>query len=414
MVMNRKEKLILFYTCGVHFLTHFYILIFPALVMPISRDLGLPVSQVVNISFTMYLLYGLLAIAWGFLSDRIGHKWAMASGIILSGGGLILAGLAGSSRFMTAAFTLVGIGCAAYHPSGMALISQGITQRGKALGMNGIWGSVGIAAAPFAVGWFNYFIGWQRGIIIIGALGILIGIGALMSPINIERGSDKIKLTTIENKVAMRLFLIFAAGMIFSGFMYRSYTLTLPSFLEYRLGNLTEVLRSALSNRLSLVEGEPAFDTLIANLIATAIYLIGIIGQAIGGRAADRFSLKWSYFLFFACAFPFALALALLKSWVLILAGGFFVFFSLGMQPIENSLVAFLTPARWRSVSYGIKFTLLFGIGSFAVKLVSYVESTYSITNVIWLVCCFLGLVIVNTSIFLVASRRHAISHRTS
>lgn len=417
--MNRQEKIILFYTCGAHFLTHFYILIFPALIMPISRDFNLSVSQVVNISFTMYLLYGILAVGWGFLSDRLGHKWVLAAGIIISGCGLILASIFRTSLLMSMAFTLVGIGCAAYHPAGMALISQGVNRRGKALGINGIWGSIGIASAPFAVGWFNFFLGWRTGLVIIGSIGILLGVGVSLSRIHIEKGSDKLKINTLDSRVARRLFLIFAVGIIFSGFMYRSYTLTLPSFLEYRLGNFTEIIRSAVSNRLpSFGKGDAAanasvnaFDTLVANLVATGIYLIGIVGQAVGGRTADRVSLKWAYFIFFSLAFPFALGLALLKGWLLIVAGGFFIFFSLGMQPIENSLVAFLTPARWRSVSFGIKFTLLFGIGSFAVKLVGHVESSTTIANVMWIVCFFLGLVLLNTSIFLFVSRKHSMNH---
>lgn len=38
----------------------------------------------------------------------------------------------------------------------------------------------------------------------------------------------------------------------------------------------------------------PAFLTLTANLIATAIYVIGIFGQALGGKGADRYSLRSS------------------------------------------------------------------------------------------------------------------------
>jgi MFS transporter, FSR family, fosmidomycin resistance protein len=55
------------------------------------------------------------------------------------------------------------------------------------------------------------------------------------------------------------------------------------------------------------------------------------------------------------------------SEWALVLVAGAYVFFALGMQPIENSLVASLTPERWRSTSYGVKFVLNFGVGSLAV-----------------------------------------------
>ena len=47
-----------------------------------------------------------------------------------------------------------------------------------------------------------------------------------------------------------------------------------------------------------------------------------------------------------------------------------FVFFSLGMQPIENSLFARYAPPHRRATVYGLKFVCTFGVGSLAVWLV--------------------------------------------
>ena len=72
----------------------------------------------------MYLLYGLLALAWGWISDHSGHKWAMASGILLASVGFTLAGLVRSVALVTVAFAMVGVGCSAYHPAGMLTSSS--------------------------------------------------------------------------------------------------------------------------------------------------------------------------------------------------------------------------------------------------------------------------------------------------
>ena len=95
----------------------------------------------------------------------------------------------------------------------------------------------------------------------------------------------------------------------------------------------------------------------------------------------------------------------------LIPAAGIFVLFTLGMQPIENSLLAYLTPARWRSMSYGIKFTLTFGAGAFAVKIVGLMERSYGIDSVIYLVAGFLAMVILSICVFLLLSRGQQIRH---
>lgn len=85
--------------------------------------------------------------------------------------------------------------------------------------------------------------------------------------------------------------------------------------------------------------------------------------------------------------------------------------FGTGGGPIENSLLAYLTPARWRSISYGIKFTLTFGAGSFAVKIVGILEQHYGIDKVIFLIPCFLAMVILCISTFLLLSRGQQIRH---
>jgi len=62
-----------------------------------------------------------------------------------------------------------------------------------------------------------------------------------------------------------------------------------------------------------------------------------------------------------------------------------YVFFSVGMQPIENSLVAQLTPEKLRSTSYGIKFICTFGVGSLSVYAAKHLIEHYSFVHVFWL-----------------------------
>ncbi|MFW6139062.1 MAG: MFS transporter [Spirochaetota bacterium] len=407
--MSREEKTIVFFSAASHFFAHFYILLFPPLVMPLSRELGLPLAKVVDLSFSMYLLYGLVAIPWGILSDRVGHKWAMSLGVIIAGLGMFLAGAAsytGASLFLfSGALALVGIGCSSYHPSGMALVSQGVTQRGRALGIVGIAGNSGIATVPFTVGILNYFLGWQNGLMLLGGQGIALGMGIMVAPLSVEKGKDKIRINQLKKEHAGKLFFIFLIGILFGGLMFRSFTVILPAYLEHELGSIIEVFREFAAGRYSSLEDIPAFNTLTANLVATAVYVVGIFGQFVGGRVADRFSLKWAYFLYFCIAAPFLAGIALFPSVWIIVFSGIFVFFMLGMQPIENSLIAFLTPPHWRSVSYGIKFMVGFGAGAFAIKLISAVESAYGIRSVIWLIGLFLLLMILSLGFFMLAGR---------
>ena len=413
--MDKKEKLILGSAGTSHFFFFFYMLVFPALLLPISRDYGLPLSQAVDISFSMYLLYGLMAAPWGILSDRWSHKGALAAGIGLAGLGMFLAGLGArlglSVPILSASFALTGIGCSAFHPAGTALLTQGIRERGRALGISGIFGNIGIAAAPITAGVLNYALGWHNGLMILGGLGIVLAVFSGFAPIDIERGSDKLVVEKLEKRDAVKLFAVFAAGMTLSGLMYRAFTTILPAFLELRLGDVGSLLRGG--GAAVPAGGEnPALDTLIANLVTTAVYGIGIAGQLIGGRVADRYSLKWGYFAFFALALPCALAMIFLDGALLIPTAGIFVLFVLGVQPIENSLIAYLTPAKWRSLSYGIKFSLVFGVGALSVKLIGFIqERTGSLDYVILSIAGFLAAMLLVFSVFLYMSRGKDIRH---
>ena len=239
---------------------------------------------------------------------------------------------------------------------------------------------------------------------ILGAVGIVTGILAMTTPFSVERGTDRAEVKGLEAKAGLRLFAVFCIGLVFGGFMYRGFTLILPAFLESRLTTAMSGVQSAISALLP-AHSSVSIDTLTANIVASLVYIVGIVGQTFGGRAADRFSLKWAYLSFFVGALPFIILAQLSRSILVVPMAGLFVFFSLGMQPIENSLIATLTPARWRSMSYGVKFTLNFGAGSFAVMLMSSVSSRYGVGSSLWVVAAFVLLVIVNTIVFLFLSR---------
>jgi len=408
--MESQERRIVFLTSSAHFFTHFYMLLFPALLMPMSRDLGLPLDRVLQVSFAMYLLYGFLATPWGFVADRWGQKLALSAGQLIAGLGVFLGGLLGpgSPALLAMAFGLVGIGCGAFHPAGTSFIAQGVRQRGRAMGINGVWGNVGMAAVPFTAGLLNYLIGWRIGLAALGLIGAALGVFSLLTPVVLPKGIDRVQVQAPARGRLGMVFLSYALTVVLIGLMYNSYTLILPAFLEDRLGNVAE----AINRSFPALQDNPAFRTLTANSIATAIYVIGIFGQALGGRAADRYSLTWGYVMFAVFALPFAVGFALLRSPLLILFGGLFVFFSLGMQPVENSLVACLIPASWRSVGYGLKFTLTFGVGSLAVHLVGWIQRRAGLDAVMLLVVALLALAVLAGGVLLLATRGRRIGHR--
>jgi MFS family permease len=374
--------------------------------MPISRDLSLEPARVIPLSFPMYLCYGILAIPWGYLSDRFGPRWIMGAGMLIAGTGFTAAALSGSAEQLSVALGVIGVGCSAYHPSGLALLSKGMQGRGRALGINGLWGNCGIAASPLAAGTLTYALGWKSALLVFGFAGIALGLLCFAVPFSVG-SKDLQKGTVVERGQAVRYFLILCAAIVFSGLMYRGYTIILPTFFEAKLSDFSRFATDA-GNAVPISSDA---NTFAATVITCGVYLVGMAGQLLGGRVADRRELRWAYLTFFVSALPFLLLMSVFEGFPLVLMAGGFVLFSLGMQPIENSLVAVLSPPQWRSVSYGIKFTLLFGVGSLAVHLVAFVNGRFGLDAVIFLLAAFLAGVISMISVLLIASRKVSLRH---
>ncbi|MCP4667801.1 MAG: MFS transporter, partial [Deltaproteobacteria bacterium] len=135
--MNANERNILIVASFGHFMSHFNMLVFPALVLPLTNRFGMELIQVLHLSFTMYLLFGITALPWGLLSDRFGAKPLLMT--FYAGAGLCgLAACAFMDSALAFSLSLAGIGLFSgiYHPAGLGLISRGISRMSMAMGYN--------------------------------------------------------------------------------------------------------------------------------------------------------------------------------------------------------------------------------------------------------------------------------------
>jgi MFS family permease len=154
------------------------------------------------------------------------------------------------------------------------------------------------------------------------------------------------------------LFLILLCAMTLGGLSYRANTVAQPAYYSERVAFVGYGVATSL------------------------VYTVSALGQYIGGRLADRYDLRWLYVAFHALSLPFVIGMTVASGLPLMALASGFVFFSIGMQPIENSLVARFTPDRWRATGYGLKFTVVFGIGALSVPGVKYLMRAYSLSAV--------------------------------
>jgi len=355
-------------------------LVFPALVTPLRHELGLSLADALQLAFLGYLLFGLGALPAGMITDRWSARWMLALNVGLSGAGAALAGLSTSPTMLVFSLALMGIGASIYHPTGMALISRTFRERrGRALATNGVFGNVGLASAPIVTGLLTAAAGWRAAYLVLAAPGLLGALWIAVQPIDETTSDEPVDRATPDHSppALKRYFVLLCAAMTLGGLAYRASSLVMPSYFEQKASFLVPTMRSFIE----LFGGDNAVTATAATL-TSLVYLVGIVGQIMGGRIADKHELRSGYVAFHLATLPALVAMIWLAELPLVLATMLYLLFSLGMQPIENSLVAKLTPSAWRSTAYGLKFILTFGIGSFAVMLVGGIEQRAGLSAV--------------------------------
>ncbi|HQL91511.1 MAG TPA: MFS transporter [Syntrophales bacterium] len=406
--MDNDKKILLFPVAS-HFLFHFYEIAFPALAIPLTLSLGMDLKDVLALGFPMYLLFGLGALPWGFFADHTSNRLALIIGFFGVAAGSFLTSLSTTPSGIMWSIAVIGAFSCICHPAGMGLISRGAKNRGTGLGLFSVAGTVGLIAGPFLAGLFNWLAGWQVAYAVMGALSLLCGIVLVFTRLdetpvaheNAAAGSGG------NDAFSAGVVILFFWIVLLGGLVYRVNIVALPAYLELKAGFLARALHGLLD--IPIVA---ATSTMAAAALTSVIYVAGIFGQLWGGRIADRRELRRLYIAFNAAILPLALLMSFLTEQYLAAAAAAYVFFALGIQPIENSLIASFTPHRWRSTGYGLAAILIFGVGALAVYLVGWVSTRWSLGTVYLFSSALLALIIANIALLLAATRGRDLHNR--
>ncbi len=346
----RSERNVLVITGVGHFSAHFFELMFPTLAVALARQADVPLDEVLGWSFLGYLLFGAGALPAGLLADRIGARLLLLVSLFGLGVSALAASEAPSPRALMFCLAAIGAFASIYHPVGMGLISQAVSAPGRALGINGICGSVAIAITPLLTAALCTQLGWQNTYRAVGYAMCAVAVGCAFLPFAEPHVKRVRAARDAAPPIAWRPLTVLFIAATLAGISYRGATLIQPGYFA---AHLTEIGYGAAT---------------------TIAYLFGIAGQYVGGAAADRYDLRRGYLFFHALSLPGLVAMSWLGGLPLLACAALFTFFSRGMEPIENSLFAHLSPARWRATLYGVKFVGTFGIGALGVFLVRWAD----------------------------------------
>ncbi len=185
--------------------------IFLLIMLPISKEFGVPLTAVAAV-FTITLWMRLIgATASGWLADRMGRKAPLMISILWYSVCNFIAGFSPSFAFLFFFRALLGIGMGAEWPAGAALAMESWPTRSRGFMsgfLQGSWG-IGFALSAAAYGLLYDLIGW-RGLL---WLGILPALAVVWIRVYVKEppvwAENKRQQTATQQEVKLPLFAIF-------------------------------------------------------------------------------------------------------------------------------------------------------------------------------------------------------------
>jgi MFS family permease len=139
---------------------------------------GLEVERIGVIKAAYPMVWGLLQIATGMLSDRVGRKGLIAWGMVIQAGGIWLTVLVPAYEAWLLAAVLQGLGTAMVYPTLLAAIADHAppTWRASSLGVYRFWRDLGYAIGALVSGLVADFVGLGAAIHLVAALTLVSGL----------------------------------------------------------------------------------------------------------------------------------------------------------------------------------------------------------------------------------------------
>ena len=159
-----------------HFLDHFMMLIFAKAAYDAGNYFGLSYDEIIVFGTLGFICFGSFSPVASYLADKYTRSALMVIFHFGIGISAILAGISDSILSLTVALAIIGVFAAIYHPVGIAMLLSKNKKTGLRLGINGVFGNMGVAAAPLIVGTILIFGDWRMCFIIPGVFSFFYGI----------------------------------------------------------------------------------------------------------------------------------------------------------------------------------------------------------------------------------------------
>ena len=263
--MNSPTRVIGFVNAA-HFIDHYAMLIFAAAVIVMGPALGMAYSELLPYATPGFVAFGAGSLLTGWLGDRWSRRHMMVIFFVGIGLSMIAVGLVQTPLQLGAALLSIGLFASIYHPVGTAMIVSYADRLGREMGLNGVWGNLGVASSALVTGVIGQFLGWRWAFIVPGIVTVLIAVAFMRTVVHEDRSG--FKQAAAQARVAKndmwRVFLALLIVVIAISTTFNAVTISLPKLFAERLADLT---------------GSPALLGVIADTVrATAMIALIMAG----------------------------------------------------------------------------------------------------------------------------------------
>jgi FSR family fosmidomycin resistance protein-like MFS transporter len=379
--MAQMGKRVLVFSSIGHALMHMMTAFYAVIVLTLAVAWDLPAERLLELYAPSAILLGIVSLPAGWASDRFGAPPMMVVMFVGLGLSSIACGLVPTGDTSALMLTLCGLGIfgAIYHSVGIGWIIRTAKEQGHAMGVNGLWGSAGLALYGIVPGLLITLASWRAAFIVPGIVCVVAGV-VLAWQIRRGKVGDRPMPASAGAQPGKRdfwrVFSVLSVTMALEGVLWSAVMFGAALVFETKLASEIESLRALLGS-----VGMATKTVLWVGLATSMIYVVsGFAQYAMGRRIIDRYPLKSTYVLASALQVLAMLALAMGNGYVALLGAIASAVLSSASGPVENILIARYTPSRYHGLGFGAKFVVALGASPLAILLIAWVrEATGSL-----------------------------------
>jgi MFS family permease len=334
-----------------HAIDHLMLLVFATAVSAIAHDFGIGRwEDLMPYTTGAFLMFGVGSFPSGRLGDLWGRRAMMLVFFFGMGVSALLIALTRNVWQLALALGLMGAFASIYHPVGIPMLLRHARKPGITIGVNGMAGNLGIAAAAISTGFLIQYADWRTAFIVPGLISIACGLLFMKIAPAEEGAPGKQAVRQIELPPATRNRVFLVMTML---------AITTSILFNFTTNGNGELLKA----RLPILVQQPA----LLGMLLAVVYALSSVSQLAVGRLIDRFPIRNVMLGIIACQGPVFLLAAFSQGWTLYAAMILFMVLVFGSIPFTDAIIARFVDDSIRSRVSGMRLAVSFGVSSMAV-----------------------------------------------